>query len=132
METFSKDGMCSGWTKESCKSLMDALPPVLAWCSAINPEWCSGVVAAGAVASVAPLQTPAPQMQMQRKVAFTSVRPDSALQERMKAVGWVMEDLTKETILLVTADGAKETGKVTLAKKRGVEICTISEFRGRC
>jgi len=131
LETFSKDGMCSGWTKESCKALIEALPPVLAWCSAINPDWCSGVVAAGASA-VGAAPAPALQVQMQRKVAFTSVRPDSALQERMKAAGWVMEDLTKETILLVTADGAKETGKVTLAKKRGVEICTISEFRGRC
>ena len=135
LETFSKDGMCSGWTKESCKSLIEALPPVLAWCSTINPAWCSGVVAAGASATAAAPQAPATAaqvQQMQRKVAFTGVRPDSALQERMKAAGWIMEDLTKETILLVTADGTKETGKVTLAKKRGVEICSISEFRGRC
>lgn len=135
LEVFSKDGMCSGWTKESCQILLDALPAVLNWCTNIYPDW-SRLVSVGQAsvgqasigqASIGQAQAQAPQ----RRVAFTGVRPDQALQERMAAQGWVMEDLTKQTILLVTADGSKETGKVLLAKKRGIEICSMTDFRAR-
>jgi DNA ligase (NAD+) len=122
LELFSKDGMCSGWTMESCQILLDALPSVLNWCTNIYPDWIHVTV---------PLAKDQVKDQKKRSVAFTGVRPDASLQERMTAQGWVMEDLTKQTILLVTADGSKETGKVLLAKKRGVEICSMTDFRAR-
>jgi NAD-dependent DNA ligase len=117
LDTFGKEGKTS-------QTILDALPAVIAWCNSIHSEWVRPSVKAETQGQV--------DTQVQRKVAFTGVRPDSALQERMKAAGWVMEDLTKQTLLLVTSDEAKDSSKVQLARKRGVEICSISEFRSRC
>ena len=121
-ELFSKG--CSGWTSDTLDNLLKTLPTVLKWCTTIYPDW----VPAPAPAT-APATAPASST---RHIAFTGVRPDALLQERMTASGWVLSDLTKKTILLVTADISPETGKIQLAKKWGIEICNISDFRSRC
>jgi NAD-dependent DNA ligase len=120
IETLSN---VTGWTTDTLHTLFAALPNVIQWCNSIYPEWNK--------VSTTPSSSATP-IKITRSVAFTGVRPDASLQERMKAAGWVMEDLTKTTVLLVTIDGSSETGKVQLAKKRGIEICSISDFRARC
>jgi DNA ligase (NAD+) len=126
MNMFSTKGICPGWTNDSMEVLLKALPPVIQWCTSINPDWTHQLTIAAVVKPVPSVLTTA-----QRFVAFTSCRPDDALKALMDANGWVMDDLKKNTVLLVTADGAKETGKVTKAKEKGIEICSISEFRAR-
>jgi len=123
---FSTKGMCPGWTMESFEFLLKALPSVIGWCSTISPNWLLQLT------TPAPVQAPVPTgTAPQRYVAFTSCRPDTELKGLMEANGWVMDDLKKHTALLVTADGAKLTGKVVKAKEKGIEISSISEFRAR-
>jgi len=112
-------GEVDGWSKETLDGLLAVLPRVLAWCESVKPG-CSSE----AKAPPSPLQAP------QRSVVFTGVRPDAALLAAMTRSGWGMVDsLTKTTSLLVHADDAKESGKLSKARASGIKTCSMTEFK---
>lgn len=116
-----------GWSKDTLAGLFAALPGVLGWCELVKP---------GCFSAMALAPGPGPVLEgkaLAKSVVFTGVRPDAQLQEAMTRSGWSMSDsLTKATHLVVHAEGAKESGKLATARKYGIEVCSISQFRARC
>ncbi len=115
-----------GWSKDTLAGLFATLPSVLVWCEGVKPG-CFAPSAGPVVPSV-----PQAEDKATKTVVFTGVRPDPALQDAMTRSGWKMVDsLTKATHLVVHAEG-KESGKLATARKYGIEVCSISQFRSRC
>jgi len=115
-------GDVDGWSKETLDGLLAVLPRVLAWCESVKP---------GSASASAPApQVTSPQAKPTKSVVFTGVRPDAALLAAMTRSGWGMVDsLTKTTSLLVHADDAKESGKLSKARASGITTCSITEFK---
>lgn len=131
--TLFKDG-CSGWTSATLEPLIAVLPSVFDWCSNTYPAWTDklpSVISKTTAHDTNHIIDVTP-VAIKGYVCFTGIRPDETLLRDMQAAGWIMDDFTKKTTLLVTIDSPKETGKVQLAKKKGIDICSISEFRKRC
>ena len=107
----------AGWSSESLKELLAVLPDALEW---------------GKKFPRAPAPAPAPAPKEKAKarkfVVFTGVR-DKVLESIIDNLWETEPAITKKTNLLVTADDAKESGKVKKAKENGLAIMTISEFR---
>ena len=125
-------GDVDGWSKETLEGLLAVLPRVLAWCESVKP---------GSSAPAPAKHTPSPlgagaavggQRQKAQKgsVVFTGVRPDAELLTAMTRSGWGMVDsLTKSTSLLVHADDAKESVKLSKARASGIKTCSMTEFK---
>jgi DNA ligase (NAD+) len=120
----------AGWSTETLEELVSALPAALDWSVSSFPGF---VASAPAPAAAAPASAPAsaPVAALQGHVVFTGVR-DKMLEGIIKDKWSVDDSITKKTTVLVTADEAKETGKVKKAREAGVRIMTITEFRRLC
>lgn len=121
----------TGWSRDTMDTLLGALPSAFRWI-----EQSFGVLSlSSASASTSASSSNAASVgQPIKYVVFTGVR-DKALQDAMGAKGWELQDnVTKQTNLVVIADGAEgiESGKTKKAKQLTIEICTISKFRERC
>jgi DNA ligase (NAD+) len=104
----------AGWSRESFDQMLAALPAYEIWRRTL------GVIAP-------PAPSPAARG-VAGCVVFTGFR-DAALAARAEARGYTFADaVTKNTSVLVTADGAVETVKVKKAIAAGVKVMTKSEF----
>jgi DNA ligase (NAD+) len=139
------DGL-AGWSSESLDSLFAVLPAALEWCASsvgagpsptASPAAGAGAgagagtavagTAAGAGAGTVPVR--------KGQAVFTGVR-DKVLEAQMTAAGWeIAPSVTSATTIVIVADIEKgtgqPTGKVLAAKKKGIEICKLSDFRAR-
>jgi NAD-dependent DNA ligase len=101
-------------------------------------DWCErsfGPAAAGAGAAAAPVTVAARATTLTKPLGvavFTGVR-DKALEAAMTAAGWeIAPSVTNTTTVLIIADDdAKPSTKIAAAKKKGIEICKLSDFRSR-
>jgi len=105
----------AGWSRDTFEQMLAALPAYELWRRALPV----GVKAP-------PTQTP---LQVAKGcVVFTGFR-DTALAAQAEAYGYAFADtVTKKTTVLVTADGASESGKVKKARDAGIKVVTRSEF----
>ena len=115
----------AGWSTETLEELVSALPAALEWTVSSFPGFAHAHASAPA-----PAPAPAP-VALAGHVVFTGVR-DKMLEEAIKGKWSIDDSITKKTTVLVTADEAKETGKVKKAREAGLRIMTITEFRGLC
>ena len=123
----------TGWSRETLDALIGCLPGAFRW---IEQSFGNGVGAApiGAAGAASSSNAASSDATANSYVVFTGVR-DKELQSKMGAKGWILQDaVTKQTNLVVIADGAEgvESGKTKKAKQLGIEIITISKFRERC
>jgi NAD-dependent DNA ligase len=123
MEKFAK---VAGWSSESIEAVLRTIPAAIEWKTKSFPGAAASASASrplGASASASASAVPT------KFVVFTGVR-DSVLEDTLKRDGWGIEpSITKKTQLLITADDAKETGKVKKAAASGIRIMTISAFK---
>ena len=120
-----------GWSQDSLLNLLTVLPKVIAWCEMVKPG-CMDVTLAGGGAGGEGAVGEAEEKQM-KSVVFTGTRPDASLATAMSCSGWKMVDsLTKSVNLVVHADAAADSVKIRTAKKYGIEVCSLTQFRSRC
>ena len=141
----------AGWSSESLDSLFAVLPAALEWGvssvgASSSPAASSASSASSASASSsasAPVSKEANHVARKGQAVFTGVR-DKALEAQMTAAGWeIAPSVTSSTTIVIVADTGtgtgtgtgqptgKPTGKVLAAKKKGIEICSLSDFRAR-
>jgi DNA ligase (NAD+) len=117
-------GHVAGWSSETLDALFASLPAALDWCErSFGPAAAAPVtVAARATTLTKPVGV----------AVFTGVR-DKALEAAMTAAGWeIAPSVTNTTTVLIIADDdAKPSTKIAAAKKKGIEICKLSDFRSR-